>query len=238
VHPGTRVAYVDVDVHHGDGVEATFYDSDDVLTVSVHESGRYLFPGTGRPTDIGTGMGVGYAVNLPLAPGSGDAEYGRAFASVISPVVRAFEPDVMLIQLGADSHASDPLGHLTTTVAGQYSVTQHLIRLADEVCGGRVAATGGGGYDSFSAVPRVWACALAALLGVPAPAELPDAWRLLAAEAAARAGVAGDAAVIPRGTFEEPQPVEPAPYGGDPLGETERAIMRLRASHPLLRDAG
>ena len=238
VHPGTRVAYVDVDVHHGDGVEATFYDSDDVLTVSVHESGRYLFPGTGRPTDIGTGMGVGYAVNLPLAPGSGDAEYGRAFASVISPAVRAFEPDVMLIQLGADSHASDPLAHLTTTVAGQYSVTQHLIRLADEVCGGRVAATGGGGYDSFSAVPRVWACALAALLGVPAPAELPDAWRLLAAEAAARAGVTGDAAVIPRGTFEEPQPIESAPYGGDPLGETERAIMRLRASHPLLRDAG
>jgi hypothetical protein len=87
-------------------------------------------------------------------------------------------------------------------------------------------------------VPRVWACALAALLGVDVPAELPDAWRLLAAEAAARSGVTGEAAVIPRGTFEEPQAVEPAPYGGDPLGETERTIMRLRASHPLLRDAG
>ncbi|MDR3685972.1 MAG: acetoin utilization protein AcuC [Coriobacteriia bacterium] len=236
-HPGTRVAYVDVDVHHGDGVEAAFWDNDDVLTVSVHESGRYLFPGTGRPTDIGGGMGVGYAVNLPLAPGAGDVEYGRAFASVIAPAVRAFVPDVMVIQLGADSHASDPLAHLTTTVAGQYRTAQNLIRLADEVCGGRVAATGGGGYDSFSAVPRVWACALAALLGVPAPAELPDAWRLLAAEAAARAGVTGEEAVIPRGTFEEPPAAGQAEWGGDPLGETERTIMRLRASHPLLRDA-
>ena len=100
----------------------------------------------------------------------------------------------------------------------------------------RVAATGGGGYDSFSAVPRVWACALAALLGVPAPAELPDAWRMLAAEAAARAGVASDDVAIPRGTFDEPPADGEPAWGGDPLGETERTIMRLRASHPLLHD--
>ncbi|HEY5541530.1 MAG TPA: acetoin utilization protein AcuC [Coriobacteriia bacterium] len=241
-HHGLRVAYVDVDVHHGDGVQEAFYDRSDVLTVSVHESGSYLFPGTGRLAETGVGAGLGYAVNLPLPPGAGDEEYGMAFESVIAPAVRVFAPDVLLVQLGADSHRDDPLADLATTVAGQYRMAQRLTGLADEMCGGRIAATGGGGYDSFSAVPRAWACALCALLGVPVPAELPEAWRALAAEAAASAETDEDAsegiaAPIPRGTFDE-RPEAPQPWGGDPLGETERAIIQLRASHPLLLEAG
>jgi acetoin utilization protein AcuC len=232
-NPGIKVAYIDVDVHHGDGVQDSFYDRSDVLTISVHESGRYLFPGTGRPVETGTGRGAGYALNLPLPPGSGDAEYAMAFESVIAPAVRAFAPDVLVTQLGADSHRDDPLADLTTTVAGQYRMAQNLTALADEVCGGRIAATGGGGYDCFSAVPRAWACALAALLGVAVPPDLPDAWRLLAAEAAERAG---EDVAIPRGTFDESPIPNVAPWDGDPLGDTERTVMRLRAAHPLLRE--
>jgi acetoin utilization protein AcuC len=230
-HPGLRAAYVDVDVHHGDGVQEAFYDRADVLTVSVHESGSYLFPGTGRIAETGTGEGSGFAVNLPLPPGAGDDCYRLAFADVIAPAVRAFAPDVIVAQLGADSHRADPLAHLTTTVRGQYDMAQHLVELADGVCDGRIVATGGGGYDAFSATPRAWACALAALLGTAPPEELPECWRLLAADAAKKAG---ERIEIPHHTFDEFGGAEGPHAGGDPLGETERAIERLRATHPLL----
>ena len=230
-HPDLRIAYVDVDAHHGDGVQEIFYRHANVLTISVHESGRYLFPGTGRLVETGIAAGTGYAVNLPLAPGAGDDSYSIAFEAVIAPAVREFAPNVIVAQLGADSHRADPLAHLTTTVWGQYHIATRLVGLADEVCGGRIAATGGGGYDSFSAVPRAWACALAALLGVPVPEELPDAWRMLAVEAAERAGVRVH---IPVSTFGEPEVATTAEWGGDALAETEHAIVRLRAHHRLL----
>ena len=232
-HPDLRIAYVDVDVHHGDGVQDVFYEQANVLTISVHESGRFLFPGTGRLVETGVGAGTGFAVNLPLAPGAGDDSYGIAFETVIAPAVRAFSPDVIVAQLGADSHRADPLAHLDTTVWGQYHIATRMVALADEVCGGRIAATGGGGYDSFSAVPRAWACALAALLGVPVPEELPDSWRMLAVEAAERAGVRIH---LPISTFGEAEAPRQPEWGGDPLAETERAIVRLRAQHPLLHD--
>ena len=231
-NPGLRVAYVDVDVHHGDGVQAAFYARADVLTVSVHESGRYLFPGTGRAAETGSGAGVGFAVNLGLAPGADDVSYGLAFDAVIAPALRAYSPDVIVAQLGADSHWADPLGHIATTVEGQYRMAARLVAVAEKVCGGRIVATGGGGYDTFSAVPRAWACALAALLCVHVPAELPDCWRLLAAEAAKRAGTV---ARLSRLTFDESGFGSEQEWGGDPLGETQRAIARLRAEHPLLR---
>ena len=235
VHPEMRIAYVDVDVHHGDGVQDVFCDHSNVLTVSVHESGRFLFPGTGRIVEMGAGEGASFAVNLPLAPGAGDDSYGIAFEAVIAPAVRAFSPDVIVAQLGADSHRADPLAHLDTTVWGQYHIATRMVALADEVCDGRIAATGGGGYDSFSAVPRAWACALAALLGVPVPEELPDSWRMLAVEAAERAGIRLH---LPISTFGEVEAPKQPEWGGDPLGETERAIVRLRAQHPLLRSGG
>jgi acetoin utilization protein AcuC len=231
-HPGLRVAYVDVDVHHGDGVQEAFYRRADVLTVSVHESGRYLYPGTGRLVDIGEDEGSGFALNLPMEPGAGDDSYALAFEGAIAPAVRAFAPDVIVAQLGADTHLADPLAHLHTTVAGQCALTHRLVALADEVCDGRICATGGGGYDSFSAVPRAWACALAELLGVEVPAELPETWRAEALETAERAGVAKRIGHAP---FEEPDETGERTWGGDPLGETERAIERLRGQHPLLR---
>ncbi len=157
-HPGLRVAYVDLDAHHGDGVQEAFYERADVLTVSVHESGAYLYPGTGRAVETGSGPGLGFAVNVPLPPDAGDACYALALTGVVAPALRAFSPDVIVAQLGADSHRDDPLTHLDTTVAGQYSNTLAVVALADELCAGRIVATGGGGYDTFSAVPRAWAC--------------------------------------------------------------------------------
>jgi len=233
--PGLRVAYVDVDVHHGDGVQDAFYNRADVLTISLHESGRYLFPGTGRIVETGTGEGEGYAINLPLPPEAADDALALAIESVVAPAVRAFGPDVIFAQLGADSHQADPLADLCTTVEGQYHNALRLTQLADEVCGGKIAAVGGGGYDSFSAVPRAWACAMAALLGAPVPERLPESWRAQAMQSAQRAG---EDVALPELTFGESESAEPVAHSVDPLGETQREIERLTASHPLLRDLG
>lgn len=233
--PALRVAYVDIDAHHGDGVQQAFYDRDNVLTISLHESGRFLFPGTGGITEMGSGAGQGYAVNLPLPPGATDECFALGLEAIVAPAVRAFAPDVIVAQLGDDSHRADPLTDLDTTVKGHYHMVRRIVALADEVCGGRLAATGGGGYDSFSAVPRAWACALAAMLGTPVPAELPESWRLLATETARRRGEEPN---LPYTTFGEVEIPGPAEYGGaDPLDETEREVERLQAAHPLLRNA-
>lgn len=224
-----RVAYVDLDAHHGDGVQEAFYERDDVLTVSVHESGTYLYPGTGRTVETGSGPGTGFAVNVPLPPGSGDAEYAMVLATVVGPALRAFRPDVVVAQLGADSHRDDPLTHLDTTVAGQYANARAVIALADELCYGQIVALGGGGYDSFSAVPRAWACALAALLGVKPPSTLPDAWR-----EAARAA-SGELHMPPPGTFDEESP-EPSEEAQEQAAQgAAHVVDQLRSSHPLLR---
>jgi acetoin utilization protein AcuC len=175
-NPGLRVAYVDLDAHHGDGVQEAFWERRDVLTVSLHESGSYLYPGTGRTVEGGAGAGQGLALNVPLPPAAGDAAYVLALARVVVPALRAFGPDVIVAQLGADSHRDDPLTHLDTTVAGQHASARTLVALADELCHGRIVATGGGGYDSFSAAPRAWACALAALMDAEPPATLPAEW--------------------------------------------------------------
>lgn len=238
--PTLRVAYIDVDAHHGDGVQEAFYKSPHVLTISLHESGRYLFPGTGRTVEIGEGPGEGFAVNMPMAPGATDAVYARAIEGVVVPAVRAFRPSVIVAGLGADTHLADPLTHLSTTVEGQYRTAVRLTKLADEVCRGRIVAIGGGGYDSFSAVPRAWACVLAALLGVPVPAELPESWRSLAEEAAERAGTQ---AQFTERTFDEPAsdvngPDRETEWALNALSETERMIDKLHAEHPLFRDAG
>ncbi len=231
-NPGIRVAYLDFDAHHGDGVQEAFYDRADVLTVSLHESGRYLYPGTGRAVETGSGEGLGYAVNVPLPPGADDACYELAFDHVVAPAVRSFAPDVIVAQMGADSHRSDPLAHLTTTVAGQHATAQRVVGLAQDACAGRLVATGGGGYDTFSAVPRAWACALAALLDVEPPKQLPEEWRALAGAQAASAGFG--VAEPSRGTFDEAPAAEELALGLDPHEETQRVIEQLLAAHPLL----
>lgn len=173
-----RVAYVDVDVHHGDGVERIFWDDPRVLTISLHESGQFLFPGTGFPTDVGGPEAEGTAVNVALPPGTGDEGWLRAFHAVVPPLLREFAPDVLVTQHGCDSHVDDPLAHLTLTVDGQRAAYLALHDLAHEVAGGRWVVTGGGGYSVVSVVPRAWSHLLAVVAGRPLdPARaVPGAW--------------------------------------------------------------
>ncbi len=173
----TKVAYVDVDVHHGDGVQAAFYDDPRVLTVSVHESGRTLFPGTGWAHETGAGDGVGTSVNLALPAGTGDAQWLRAFHAVVPPVLRAFRPQVLVTQHGCDTHALDPLANLMMSVDGQRATYAALHALAHEVSGGRWVALGGGGYEPVQVVPRAWTHLLAEVTGAPVNGATPGDWR-------------------------------------------------------------
>ncbi len=182
--PGLRVAYVDIDAHHGDGVEEAFYERADVLTVSVHESGDHLFPGTGHASDRGRGEGEGAALNVPLRPGAGDAELLAALEDHVAPAVAAFAPDAIVAQLGADSHVGDPLTHLRVSTDGFVAAVGRIVRLADNVCDGRLACTGGGGYQPFDAVPVMWASALAVLLDREVPRDVPQEWSDLSRRAA------------------------------------------------------
>lgn len=170
---GYRVAYVDIDCHHGDGVQHGFYDSDRVLTVSIHESGEFLFPGSGFVQETGTGRGEGYSVNVPLAPYTPDSTWHEAFDATVLPVIRAFEPDFLFTQLGIDTHYKDPLTHLSLTTQGFNSAVAKLGEIGGDV--GRWVAVGGGGYD-MSAVARAWTMALATMAGAELPNDIPDSF--------------------------------------------------------------
>jgi acetoin utilization protein AcuC len=174
-----KVAYVDVDVHHGDGEQQIFYDDPRVLTISLHETGQMLFPGTGFPGESGGPDAVGTSVNVALPPGTSDAGWLRAFHAIVPPLVRAFEPDILVTQQGCDSHRDDPLAHLMLTVDGHRASYLALHDLAHEVSGGRWVAMGGGGYAVVEVVPRSWTHLLAAVGGAPLdPADdTPGEWR-------------------------------------------------------------
>ncbi|NQW23491.1 MAG: acetoin utilization protein AcuC [SAR202 cluster bacterium] len=167
---GLRVAYVDIDAHHGDGVQEAFYRDDRVLTISVHESGQYLFPGTGSVAEMGEGVGLGYSVNLPLYPYTGDDDYVESFKQIVPPLIKAFAPDVLVTQLGIDSYHTDPLTHLQVTTEGYIEVVRELAGL-----GLPWLALGGGGYD-VTAVARAWTLAYGAMLGIEWPDQLPAAF--------------------------------------------------------------
>jgi acetoin utilization protein AcuC len=167
---GLRVAYVDIDAHHGDGVQYAFYRTRDVLTISTHERGDRLFPGTGFVEETGEGEGVGYSVNLPLEPYTDSAVYLPAFEAVVPPLLAAFRPDVVVAQLGIDSHRTDPLTHLALDVQGFAAAVRRLTALAP-----RLLALGGGGYD-LPNVARAWTAAWAIMNEVELPAELPRAF--------------------------------------------------------------
>jgi acetoin utilization protein AcuC len=178
-----RVAYVDVDVHHGDGVEAAFYDDPRVLTISLHESGRTLFPGTGWADQAGTGEGLGTNLNVALPAGTTDAGWLRAFHATVPQALRAFRPEVLLTQHGCDTHALDPLAHLMMSIDGQRATYKALHGLAHELCGGKWIAVGGGGYEPVQVVPRAWTHLLAEVIGGgPVDGATPGAWREQAAE--------------------------------------------------------
>jgi len=228
-----RVAYVDVDVHHGDGVQAAFYDDPRVLTISLHEHPITLFPGTGLPSELGEGDGVGYAVNVALPAGTGDAGWLRAFDAVVPPLLRAFRPTVLVSQHGCDSHRLDPLAHLELSVDAQRRTQVMLHDLAHELCEGRWLSTGGGGYAVVQVVPRTWTHLLAIVAGEPLdPAiEAPARWRELARS------LAGETAPLSMTDGASASYLSFA-SGMDPGDPVDRAIMRTRsavfASHGLL----
>jgi len=162
-----RIAYIDVDAHHGDGVQEAFYCTNRVLTISMHETGDYLFPGTGYVQEIGEGEGKGYSVNIPLQPLTPDEVYVWAFREVVPPLISAFNPQVIVAQLGADSHLDDPLAHLCLTSQGFTEVVRTIVGF-----GKPLAALGGGGYN-ISVAPRLWTLAYAEMMELELPDEIP-----------------------------------------------------------------
>jgi acetoin utilization protein AcuC len=167
---GRRVAYIDIDAHHGDGVQEAFYRTDKALTISLHESGRYLFPGTGFEGETGEGEGRGHSVNIPMPPSSDDELFVYAFNEVVPPLIERFRPDIVVGQLGVDSFRTDPLTHLNYTTNGFCEVVRKMKELSP-----RWIALGGGGYE-ITNVARAWTLAWAIMNNVDLPGELPESF--------------------------------------------------------------
>ena len=174
LQPGWRVAYLDVDVHHGDGVQWIFYDDPRVLTISLHQSGHYLYPGTGFEDETGEGDGRGTSVNVPLLPYTGEQDYLWALEQVLSAACGSFRPDVIVTQLGADTHHGDPLANLGLTMTAYPEMARIIGRAVQDHCSGRWVATGGGGYQAETVVPKVWTIHFAEMVG--APELIPSEW--------------------------------------------------------------
>ena len=174
VRPDWRVMYLDVDVHHGDGVQWIFYDEPRVLTLSLHQSGRYLYPGTGFEDEVGDGPALGTAANVPLLPLTGDDDYLWALDAMLRRLAEAFEPDLLVTQLGADTHWNDPLANLGLTMAAYPRMARLIHDCVDTHCSGRWVATGGGGYQAETVVPKVWTIHFAEMCG--APDLIPEEW--------------------------------------------------------------
>jgi acetoin utilization deacetylase AcuC-like enzyme/GNAT superfamily N-acetyltransferase len=171
-----KVLYIDFDAHHGDGVQRAFYDDPRVMTVSLHETGRYLFPGTGEVLELGNGSGRGYSVNVPLEAFTEDDSYIEVMNSLFPPLVLSFAPDVIVSLHGCDTHAWDPLTHLELTLRGIQAQIRLAHRLAHTYCQGRWVALGGGGYDLYRVVPRAWSMVWAEMSEQPVPTTLPEEW--------------------------------------------------------------
>ena len=185
---GLRVLYIDLDVHHGDGVQEIHWDDPGVLTVSFHESGRYLFPGTGSVAEVGDGPAAGSVVNVPFEPGTGERAWLSAVEMLLPELAAAFGPDIVVSQHGCDTHASDPLAHLNVTTTAMGAAARLVDAIAHRWAGGRWLATGGGGYGVYRVVPRAWANVWLAGAHRDVPDRLPAEWRDRWADEAARYG--------------------------------------------------
>lgn len=172
----SRVLYIDTDAHHGDGVQFTFYDNPDVCTLSIHETGRYLFPGTGQIQEKGSGKGYGYSFNIPLDAFTEDDSFLEAYRTAASEVAAYYEPDVIISQNGADAHYYDPLTHLSATINIYEEIPRLAHTLAHQYCGGKWIAVGGGGYDIWRVVPRAWARIWLEMKGIDPGYEIPPEW--------------------------------------------------------------
>ncbi|MEU0935827.1 acetoin utilization protein AcuC [Embleya sp. NPDC005971] len=218
-----RVAYVDVDVHHGDGVQQAFWNDPRVLTISLHESPRFLFPGTGFPDEVGGPDAEGFAVNVALPPGIADAAWLRTFDAVVPPLLAAFRPDVLVTQHGADTHVEDPLAHLALSLDAQRTAHAALHALAHEHAGGRWIATGGGGYAAVDVVPRTWTHLVAEAAGAPIEPtlEVPLDWR---EEVRMLTRETGPQRMTDGGTGD----FRPFSAGYDPADRTDQSILATR----------
>jgi acetoin utilization protein AcuC len=218
-----RVAYLDIDAHHGDGVETMFYDDPRVLTISLHESGRTLFPGTGWPWDTGGPSAPGTAVNVALPAGTSDNQWLRAFNAVVPQVLEEFQPEILVSQHGCDSHFEDFMAHLLLSVDGQRTSYAAVHRLAHRLAGGRWVAVGGGGYEWIDVVPRAWAHLIAEATHRPIPPQTPtpEAFRVFVQDLLGRNAPGR----MTDGRDPWGQPFERSYHPEDPL---DKAIMDTR----------
>jgi acetoin utilization protein AcuC len=220
----TRIGYVDLDVHHGDGVQAAFNADPRVLTISLHEHPSTLFPGTGLASETGSGDGRGYAVNVALPAGTGDAGWLRALDAVVPPLIDAFAPEVLVTQHGCDTHLLDPLAHFSVSLDAQRVAATMMHELAHSAAGGRWILCGGGGYQRVRVVPRCWTHLLGIAAGQPVPPDtaIPEGWRSLAMDLTGEEAPAvmtdGMPAVFSR----------VADSGMDPADPVDRAILNTQ----------
>ncbi len=170
-----KLVYLDIDAHHGDGVMYGFYEDPEVLDIDFHESGKFLFPGTGFPDETGARRGAGFKLNVPLPPGTGDDSYLIAFRELVPGIVEDFKPEIILVQCGADGHFDDRLAHLRLSTVAYQEAIMEMHRLAHELCQGRLVLFGGGGY-TLANVPRVWAVAFETLAGLSQDDTIPEQW--------------------------------------------------------------
>jgi acetoin utilization protein AcuC len=227
-HGLDRIVYIDVDVHHGDGVQAAFYDDPRVLTISLHQSPLTLFPGTGYPHEAGDAGARGMAVNLALPPHTADGGWLRAFHAVVPSLLAAFRPQVMVTQCGVDTHDEDPLAELSLSVDGHRQIYHTLRELADLHAGGRWLAVGGGGYQLLRVVPRSWTHLLATVLDrdITPETRLPTQWLNLVR------GLAPSAELPP--TMGDGKDIGFRPWGGTIVDQVDTAIRDTRrAVFPL-----
>ncbi len=170
-----RIAYVDIDCHHGDGVQWLFYDDPNVLTVSFHQDGRFLFPGTGSVREIGEGLGEGFSINFPLNPGTNNKMFLKLFRATVPKILELYKPDLLFTQLGVDTHYNDPLTQMGASISLYRDLAQTMKTSAKEFCNNKWLAVGGGGY-LMSVVPRAWSIFLANMLDEELENKLPDDW--------------------------------------------------------------
>jgi len=228
-HGAERIAYVDIDAHHGDGVQAAFYADPRVLTISMHQHPATLFPFTGLPAETGGPGAEGSAVNVALPARTGDASWLRAFHAIVPPLLAQFGPQILVSQHGADTHRLDPLAHLEVSIDAQRAAHAAIHALAHDLAGGRWLLTGGGGYDLVQVVPRTWTHLLAEAAGQPIDpqAQTPAPWRDYVAQ---RTGLAAPECM----TEGAPAEFEPFESGYSPSDPVDRAIMATRnAVFPL-----